>query len=114
MPYSIREGVRDSERRLKAEREILERYPDATLETLPDGKTSAWVSEAVEATSFTIVVPNQDTAFGSTIYFCPYTEIEEMKIFTKHWRWKSVFEVLHALKIRNEPLHTALLAEILR
>lgn len=106
MSYNIRDGIEDAKRRLEAEVAIAERFPDAYVSDLPDG-SQVWVSEAVEPDQFRIVV-GKDRA-----YFCPYTMVKTLAVFTTHLGWKDASVAVMGLKKENPDLNKALLNRIM-
>lgn len=102
MGYSISEGIEDAKRRLEAEVAIAERFPDAYLSDLPDG-SQVWTSERVEPDEFRIVV-GKDRA-----YFCPYTMVKTLAVFTTHWKFVDAAVFAMDLKKKQPDLHKDIL-----
>lgn len=110
MSYNIQEGVEDARKQLRAEEAIAERYPDATLDSLPDGRR-VWVSPnaAKDATSFDLVHGKE-----GPVVLCPYIEVEGMRVYTDHWKWQHAITLLHDVQKRHPKLHGELLSIILK
>lgn len=106
MPYSIREGVEDSHKRLVAEKAIAERYPDAVLDDLPDGRR-VWssVKATTDTNDFDIVL-SKDKADTT---FCPFLEVEGMRVYGDPWKWKASITVLHEIRKNHPDLQKGLL-----
>lgn len=77
MSYSISEGVEDAEKRLKAERAIAERFPDARLGDRLN-KDRVWMSESAgpHVTDIDLVSDGKD---GFLVY--TYLIVEGMRLY---------------------------------
>lgn len=78
MSYSIQEGVEDAKTRLAALTAIAEKYPNARLETLDDGR-KVWMADNVEPTDFEVVTSERTggvivkyATLGETRVYLPY------------------------------------------
>jgi hypothetical protein len=78
MSYSIQEGAEDARKRQEALEAIAEKYPDAWLDTLDDGR-KVWMSNKVEPTDFEIV-PSERTGG----HIVKYTAVQEMRVYMAH------------------------------
>lgn len=88
MSYTISEGIEDAKRRLAAEQAIAKRYPDATMDGLPDGRR-VWMADAVseEAIGVDFVTGKVDVGDGK-VYLWPFVEVEEMRVYARYSiRW---------------------------
>ena len=111
MSYSIQSGIHELEEKLRAERVIAERFPDAVLETLCDGNR-VWMSEsaAVHTTDLYLAhSPKAETgAQHITVY--TYLTVEKMRVFARpsgyidkvHYVW------LDELKTKHPEAYTAM------
>jgi hypothetical protein len=76
MAYTIREGIADYEERLKQQKAIAEKYPDATLETFP-GHVRAWASREVVPTHVRLMIDKNDA------YFIGYVLVDGLAVFNR-------------------------------
>jgi hypothetical protein len=77
MSYSIREGVEDAEKRLRAERAIAERFPDARLGDQIN-KDRVWMSESAGPHVTDIELVPDDK--GSFVVYT-YLTVEGMRVY---------------------------------
>ncbi len=85
MSYGIQEGIGELEQKLKAERAIAERFPDAVLDRLCDGN-QVWVSESAtdHTTDLHIAyVPPTERNSTQTIIVYTYLTVEGMRVFAR-------------------------------
>jgi hypothetical protein len=93
MSYSIHAGIEELEQKLRAERIIAERFPDAKLEKVGNGQV--WVSASLgsEATDFEIFEDK---------YYRAYVTIEGMRVYRSIWH-RTYFRALHETLKKEHP-----------
>ena len=93
MPIHIHEDIRTLEERLRAEKAIAERFPDASLGVLPDGNR-AWMSDAAQdaATDFEVRASSDKTP-----YVLSYVMVEGLRVYARNWP-THIFSFLETVK----------------
>lgn len=94
MSYSINSGVYEREQELVAMKRLAEKFPQAFLDELPDGR-SVWVSEGVQPSHFMLVA----SCLGSKsmVFVCPYVSMgkEGKSVFVTRDRWIPHYRLSH-------------------
>lgn len=115
MSYSIQDALRDAEEGQRFYLAICERYPDAHIETLPDGR-KAWVSARIEPTDAHLIatrgfIDPKTHAIDSdgVVWLCGSTEVEGKHVFTDRDRWVHGINFQHDMRQKRPELHAALL-----
>lgn len=103
--YSIQTGIEELEQKLRAERVIAERFPDALLENVAGGQV--WVSASLgsEATDFEIF---QD------MYFRAYVTIEGMRVYQSSWHPMYFYSLREKLKKEHPEVYKTILDIIVK
>lgn len=115
MSYTIDDALRDAEEGHRFYMAMVERYPDAHIETLPDGR-KVWVSARVEPTD-AMMVPTRGYIDPKThaivnddvVWLCGFTEIEGKDVFTTRERWVHGINFQHDMRQKRPELHAVLL-----
>jgi hypothetical protein len=102
MAYSIQEGIRELEEKLVSERAILERFPDATLESLADG-SQVWAAEAVKEMCTDIHLTSVPGPNRPTINIYPYLTVGKMRVYAKdRLQWNPLLDYVWIDRMKRE------------
>lgn len=103
MSYSIDEGVEEARKRLADLEVIAERFPDATMTGLPDGR-QVWCSSSIEPTDFLLVRAKD------SVVLCPYELVGGTAVFIAPPGWEDASVFFRSIARQDTVLHKQLLA----
>ncbi len=103
MSYSVDEAIADAEKRRVDLKAIQVRYPNATLDSLPNGQQE-WC-DTVDATDAIVLTNAKGEAF-----FCPYVNVGGLRVYARQMWFPTCWRVLDVMKKDHPIAYAALVA----
>lgn len=113
MPTGIQSGIEELEEKLKAERAIAERFPDAILGNRADGTQIWWSESAAPYVTDVEIFPvsGEKDARSPTLMVYTYLTIEGMRVYARPSYPAYSLVWLDAMKRKHPEAYKAMVAE---